>query len=172
MKSLIEIINEKLKISKGYGNFNPDETDSNVTTIYDSTTYKNEDEEYIDLREYKEIMKQIEKDIDGFLLMNEPISKSKNIENDIDNVYIYLDDIIDKVITGKDYGYRVRIDSGHIEIDCINSGSSNTYYIYGLSRDGQMKLEEWFADEGEYSLKDLLFDENNYVIINIDKYLN
>lgn len=170
MKTLIDTINEKLRIRKN-DVYNPDITDDKNITLYDSTNYKDKDEEYIDLREYKEIMRQIEKDVDGFLLMDEPISKSKNLENDIDNVYIYLDDITDKVITGKDYGYRIRIDSGHIEIDCINSGSSNTYYIYGLSKDGLMKLEEWFDGEEEYSLKDLLFDENTYIIIDIEKYM-
>jgi hypothetical protein len=168
MKSLVETINEKLKITKGCGNFNPDETDSNVTTIYDSDC---EDEE-AEWDDFCYLIDKLEKDIDGFLLMDEQISKSKNLENDADNVYIYWDDIKNKIITGKDYGYRVRIDSGHIEIDCINSGSSNTYYVYGLSKDGLMKLEEWFEGEEEYELKDLLFDENNYVIINIDKYWN
>lgn len=169
MKTLLEIINEKLKITKSGYTFNPDTMDDKITIIYDSTD-TDEDTESTDFEEYEELMGQIEKDIDGFLLTNKLISKSKNIENDVDNVYIYWTDITDKIITGKDYGYRIRIDSGHIEIDCINSGSSNTYYIYGLSKDGMMKLEEWFAGEEEYSLKDLLFDEKNYVIIDINNY--
>lgn len=168
MKSLVETINEKLKITKGCGNFNPDEMDSKKITLYDSDC---EDEE-AEWDDFCYLIDKLEKDIDGFLLMNEPISKSKDLENDADNVYIYWDDIKNKIITGKDYGYRVRIDSGHIEIDCINSGSSNTYYVYGLSKDGLMKLEEWFEGEEEYELNDLLFDEKNYVIINIDKYWN
>lgn len=169
MKTLLEIINEKLKITKSGYTFNPDTMDDKITIIYDSTD-TDEDTESTDFEEYEELMGQIEKDIDGFLLTNKLISKSKNVENDVDNVYIYWTDITDKIITGKDYGYRIRIDSGHIEIDCINSGSSNTYYIYGLSKDGTMKLEEWFAGEEEYSLKDLLFDEKNYVIIDINNY--
>lgn len=169
MKTLLEIINEKLKITKSGYAFNPDTMDDKITIIYDSTD-TDEDTESTDFEEYEELMGQIEKDIDGFLLTNKLISKSKNVENDVDNVYIYWTDITDKIITGKHYGYRIRIDSGHIEIDCINSGSSNTYYIYGLSKDGMMKLEEWFAGEEEYSLKDLLFDEKNYVIVDINNY--
>lgn len=168
MKTLIETIDEKLKVTKSGYKFNPDIMNDKNIILYDSTNYEDEDEEYIYLKEYKELMRQIENDIEGFLLTNELISKSKNIENDIDNVYIYLDDITDKIITGKDYGYRVSINSGHIEIDCINSGSSNTYYIYGLSKDGLIKLEEWFDGEEEYELKDLLFDEKNYTTIDIE----
>lgn len=168
MKTLLETINEKLKVTKSGYKFNPNIMNDKNIILYDSTNYEDEDEEYIYLKEYKELMRQIENDIEGFLLTNELISKSKNIENDIDKVYIYLDDITDKIITGKDYGYRVSINYGHIEIDCINSGSSNTYYIYGLSKDGLMKLEEWFDGEEEYELKDLLFDEKNYTTIDIE----
>lgn len=169
MKTLLETINEKLKVTKSGYKFNPDIMNDKTIILYDSSNYDDVEEESSDWSDCNSLLDKLEKDIDGFLLMNEPISKSKNLEKDADNIYTYWDDIKDKVITGKDHGYCIRINSGHIEIDCINSGSSNTYYVYGLSKDGMIKLEEWFAGE-EYELKDLLLDENNYIAIDIEKY--
>ncbi len=87
----------------------------------------------------------------------------------IETVTVNLDDIIKTVITGKDYGYAVRINYGHIEIDCINSGSRRTYYIYAISENAYDEIESYLygdMDESDFDIG-FIYNEKDVIPIKI-----
>lgn len=174
MKPLILYVFEKLKInsnSKVDNKFDPERLDDHRFVLYDSQSYENEDEEAIDWEDCEELLKEYNNHVYGFIVCNEPISKIKNynkniIMNDQDLLFIR-----ENIISGKDLGYEIRYEYGHIEIDCINSGSRATYYIYGLSEEAYEKIVNWFdnpdeleGDTDEEKL-DFLFKEGNILAI-------
>ena len=108
----------------------------------------------------------------GFLCTKfNSLGKSKSIrggydpDNDIYTITDDLDEIIDKVITGNDYGYEVRLVGGHLELECINSGSSATYYIYQLEAKAWDNIELWW--QGDETVDNLKFLYNDKAIIPI-----
>jgi len=89
------------------------------------------------------------------------LGQSKKIEEDIVLVEDDLDNIVSQIIDGKDYGYEVRLVGGHLELECINSGSSGTYYIYKLSPLAMGHMQDWWdGDEDQKSLAFLYAEES------------
>ena len=78
-----------------------------------------------------------------------------------------LDNIKGRIITGHDLGYEVRISHGHIEIDCINSGSRATYYIYSLNDKSYEDIESWFDGDLENDKLDFLYQQGNIIPIEL-----
>ena len=165
---------EKLKInskSKVNNNFDPERLTDQRFTLYDSQSYENEDDEAIDWKDCEDSLMSYNDQAAGFIACDNPISKIKNFEKSIYHINDYLLSICVKIITGKDLGYEIRYEYGHLEIDCINSGSRATYYIYGLSEEAFDKIEQWWNDpdelEGDTDEEKLafLFKEGNIIPI-------
>ena len=119
----------------------------------------------------KREFKTINKKYDYFLLCKHtPIMKWKNPNNIVIAVSDDLERLYHKVITGRDYGYAVRMVHGHIEIDCINSGSRVTYYIYAISENAYNKIDEWEwgdIDPEDFDFTFLYKEEGNVIPIEI-----
>ena len=176
MKKLNQFIKEGLKVStksKIKDSYDPDYLDEGQKEmLYDDTDYEDEDEQNVAWNDCNRILIKIDKDIDGFLLMKNFISKSKNIENDYKDIFKYLEDCKDEVVTGNDYGYAFRLNNGHLEIDCINSGSRGTYYIYGLSKEGYELIDDWQQGEVEdKTLEEILYQQGVIEPILINTYV-
>ena len=149
MKQLNNFINEKLKINSKskIGGYDPDILNDDLYLLYDDTDeYKNDETCWEDTLK---TLKQINNNYNGFVVCRwESLTEIKNKKRHIDhyvNDYSYdLEEIQNRIITGKDFGYRIRLVYGHLEIDCMNSGSVATYYIYALNDKTFEKVEEWF----------------------------
>lgn len=172
MKKLNEYIIEKFKINsknaKELIKFNPDDLNNDKEIMYDSEDQGEEEgDNDIFWRDFLEEIEQINKEYDGFVVFKfKKMSESKDYEKDMLDYSTDLKDlIISQIITGKDYGYKARLDGGHIEIDCINSGSRSTYYIYALSQEAYETLESFFA--GEEGIETLNFLNSEKSIIEI-----
>ena len=177
MKQLIDII-EALKINSKskVGKYDPDRLNNEEFVLYDDTAYDGEDEDDkdIDWEDCEKELETIQREYDYFFVTKfEPISKIKDFEKSIYHIDESLDDIKDKIITGKDYGYAIRVSYGHMEIDCINSGSRATYYIYALTHEAYDKMICWWESPDELEGKNdeeklsFLFEEGNIVEINL-----
>ena len=175
MKNLKDIIIEKLKInsnSKVDNKFDPERLTDHRFVLYDSQSYENEDEEASEWNDCSQTLRTYDDQANGFFICQyEPISKIKNFEK---SIYQICNDLIlcrDKVISGHDLGYEIRYEYGHLEIDCINSGSRATYYIYALSENAYDKMITWWESpdelEGDTDEEKLafLFDEGNIIPI-------
>lgn len=162
MKKLLDII-EGLKIGSKtkIGGYNPDELNGDHIKIYDSDDGEDENDKDAFWEDFESWMDNIEKNYDGFIFCKfKSLSQSKNLDNDIFEYSTNLSDVIkDKIITGNDYGYEVRLVQGHIEIDCINSGSRGDYYIYALSEEIYDNVKMWFEGDldDDDEIKDLSF---------------
>ena len=163
MKNFKDIILEKLILNKSVKSiYNPDHLNNNKSVLYSDRWDFDEDEDrdvswescQMDLNRIDDF---VYKQHGGFMSFKyNSLSKSKDIENDIQDVDNDLDNFIDKIITGKDYGYEVRVQNGHIEIDCINSGSHATYYIYALDSSAWDHLDAYW-NRGDEDIKSLSF---------------
>lgn len=169
MKLINNYISEKLVINKQIkGQYNPDLLNQENIVLY-----KSEEDDWQD-EDYREEIKNIEKNYSYFMCTKfSSLGSSKSIkggydpDNDIYDIQEYdLEHIVDNVITGKDLGYDVRLTGGHIEIDCINSGSRATYYIYSLSHETYDKLAAWW--EGDEDVDNLKFLYQKGAIIPIE----
>ena len=173
MKQLTQYIQEKLKInSKSKINvYNPDFLNNIEEVIYDDEG----DEHELDSKwNYCESeLKRINKNYSGFIVAKwDPLSELEDFDNNI-SLSSDLEDIKDDIISGKDLGYEVRLSHGHLEIDCINSGSRATYYVYALKDTAYADVELYFDGEGEdengdpIDIKKILFTKGNILIITI-----
>ena len=175
MYKLTTYIQEKLKInsnSKVDNKFDPERLTDHRFVLYDSQSYENENEEASEWNDCGQTLRTYDGQADGFFICQyEPISKIKNFEK---SIYHIGNDLIvcrDKVISGHDLGYEIRYEYGHLEIDCINSGSRSTYYIYALSKNGYDKITTWWVSpdelEGNTDEEKLafLFEEGNIIPI-------
>ena len=136
MKNLKDIILEKLKInsnSKVSNKFDPERLTDHRFVLYDSQSYENEDDETVDWKDCEDSLMSYGDQAAGFIACDNPISKIKNYSKDIALTDDDLLSLRDRIVTGKDLGYEIRYEYGHLEFDCINSGSRRTFYIYGLS---------------------------------------
>lgn len=169
MKQLNNFIIEKLKINKDIkvNNYNPDELNNQNELFYDS-----EDTSLVEESDY--IIDDINNNAEGFFCcrydsLSKIYGKSEKVfEDTLYEICVDLHDMFEKVITGKDAGYEGRIKGGHIEIDCINSGSRSTYYIYSINKRGYDELCAWFeAGWEEVESLDFLYEEGTIEEIKI-----
>ena len=177
MKQLNSFINEKLKINSKskIGGYDPDMLNDELYILYDDTNDSENDEVYWE--DALDELKQINDKYDGFVVCRwESLTEIKNKKRHLDQyVNDYSDDlelIQNRIITGRDYGYRIRLVYGHLEFECINSGSSATYYVYALNDKAYEKIEEWFDtpesldNEDDLNLK-FLYEKGNILAIEI-----
>lgn len=176
MKQLTDYILEKFKISSktlSDQRFNPDKLNNDKQILYNSEDQDEEGDNDIFLDDFEKEVEQIDKKFDYYISTRfVSLGNSKNLEKDLysycpgDNNTLY--DMIQNIMTGKDLGYEVRLVGGHIEVDCINSGSRGTYYIYALSHEAYDEVSAWFegGDEEVKSL-DFLFKEENILEIEL-----
>ena len=181
MKALNTYINEKLVLSKDTfkgPEYNPDSLSDEYIILYSTEDDENDDEEGYDyFDDFIDQIVEADKNYDGYVVFNSSLSDIKNKyeknniqdikDNDIVNRYVYLEQAIKKYVNGNDLGNEVRLAYGHIEIDCINSGSRATYYIYAISPDISSDVEEWFEGSEEINLYNILYTEGNIEKIEI-----
>ena len=177
MKTLNTFITEKILINKQTNiGFDPDnlECDDKFyenAILYNSENNEDEDEDATEYEDFEHLMWETNDLNEGFIVTKfESLSKTKNIEKVIKDCSDNLPKLIENIITGKDLGYEVRSVNGHLEIDCINSGSRGTYYIYALSQKGYQDINNWFygnswGDEDNIDIKTLINDKNIRAII-------
>ena len=170
MKQINNFIQEKLKVnSKSKINeYDPDFLNNFTEVIY------SEDDEDTDYWNYCESeLKRINKNYSGFVVTRwNSISQIKDFDKDVNDYSDDLEEIKDRIITGKDLGYEVRVSHGHLEFDCINSGSRGTYYVYALKDTAYADIEAWFDGEEDENgnpidIKKILFTKGNIEIITI-----
>lgn len=174
MKNLKDIIIEKLKInsnSKVDNKFDPERLTDHRFVLYDSQSYENEDDEAVDWKDCEDSLMSYDDQAAGFIACDNPISKIKNYSKDIALTDNDLLSLRERIVTGKDLGYEIRYEYGHLEFDCINSGSRRTFYIYGLSEEAFDKIEQWWNDPDELigdtdeEKLAFLFEEGNIIPI-------
>ena len=168
MKELNAYILEKLKINKySQYKFNPDniEGGSNRLIYSDIDSEKAEETDGDGIRDCMNIIN--DNNTGGFIVFKfDSISDSKNFNKSAYDLNLSLLDIFEKIITGKDLGYEIRIKDGHLEFDCINSGSRGTYYIYALSSEGYQVAEDTLDEDDNDRNWSWLFDKKNFEPIN------
>ena len=160
------VLTNKSKIGKPY---NPDElNDDNddAEILYSDMEEDNADDEW-DC--FKEDMKYLEDKYYGFLVTKFTSLSNitvKELERKLwRNSRQLIADIIDEIVNGKDMGYEISLVGGHLEIDCINSGSRGTYYVYAFD-DGENyeKMVDWAGND--------ISDEELYELINTKGFLS
>ena len=172
MKQIESFISEKLHLNKETkASFDVDDLTNDDIILYSDRECDDEDMQDMQWDYCQNILNEINKhkDNDGFICTKfKSLGKSKNIEEDIISVEDDLDDIVSKIIDGKDQGYEVRLVGGHLELECINSGSSGTYYIYKLAPLAMGHMQDWWdGDEDQKSLA-FLYAEGSIIPIEID----
>lgn len=167
MKQLKEIIFEKLKINKNSKSIhNVDDLTNDDITLYDDQECDDEDMQDMQWDYCQNILNEINKKFDGFVVCRwKSLTKSTDLEKSINDYSADLDCIKERIITGKDLGYEVKIVKGHLEFYCVNSGSRATFYVYALSNKGYELIKQYFdepesldVDSTEDKLK-FLFDD-------------
>lgn len=114
---------------------------------------------------------RINKNYNGFVVTRyDSITQIKDFNKGVNDYSDDLEEIKDRIITGKDLGYEVRVSHGHLEFDCINSGSRATYYVYALKDTAYADVEAWFNDEEDENgnpidIKKVLYTKGNIEII-------
>lgn len=176
MKNINLYIIEKLHLDKNIKNqFNIDNISPNdeVYLYDDDADVEEEGDRDIFWDDCKSELKTLNKKYLGFIVFQ--FDSLGSIKGDIDDNKIYmldgdLDNVTDKIITGKDLGYDVKIKGGHLEIHCINSGSRGIYYIYALSERGLNICSEYERGENNEpeNLNFLKTDEDHKYIIPIE----
>jgi hypothetical protein len=171
MKQIVEFIQEKLQITKDskIGAYNPDNLNAENDLLYDS-----EDEDDVAYDDFMDELDTINKEFNGFVVCKwSPLSKIKDFDKYINDWSDDLEEISKRIMDGRDLGYEVRLVGGHLEFDCINSGSRATYYVYALNDEAAEKIEEWFdtpesldGNEDKDKLK-FLFQKGNILPIEI-----
>ena len=160
------VLTNKSKIGKPY---NPDElNDDNdeAEILYSDMEEDNADDEW-DC--FKEDMKYLEDKYYGFLVTQFTSLSNitvKELERKLwRNSRQLIDDIIDEIVNGKDLGYEISLVGGHLEIDCINSGSRGTYYVYAFDNDeSYRKMIDWAGND--------ISDEELYELINTKGFIS
>lgn len=164
MKKLNIYILEKLKINKSSQyKFNPDDIEGGSNRlIYSDVDSENAEETEGD--EMWTCMDVINDNHDGgFIAFQfDSISDSDNFNKSAYDLNQSLTKILEKIIDGKDLGYEVRTKDGHLEVDCINSGSRGTYYIYALSLEGYKIADDALDEDDDKRNWYWLFDEKNF----------
>ena len=165
MKTLKSIIHERLIINKHIKpSFNVDYLTNDDITLYNDQECDDEDMQDMQWYYCQNILDEINncKDKCGFICTKfKSLGQSKKIEEDLVFVEEDLNNIVSKIINGKDQGYEVKLVGGHLELECINSGSSGTYYIYKLSPLAMEHMEDWWnGDEDQKSLAFLYAEES------------
>ena len=149
--------------------------DQNIT-LYDDTKIDADDDRDVLWDDCERELANFNDVYDYYILFKfNSMMKSKEIaaKNDkiVEPIEIFddLNGVKDYIITGKDAGYAVRLVGGHIEIDCINSGSRATYYIYALTPEGYDRLSAFLeGDESEPNIDFLYTNEDQKYIIPIE----
>ena len=166
MKIINVYLQEKLIINKDSkkSKFNPDFLNNKQEKLYSDNN-----EDYPDNWEDCQYeLDTIDKKYEGFVVCKfNSLSKSKNLEKDVNDYSDTLENITERIITGKDMGYEIHLNNGHLEYHCLNSGSRAIYYIYALSNQGYLLIEQWFDGDDEVQNLDFLFDENNIIEITL-----
>lgn len=160
------VLTNKSKIGKPY---NPDElNDDNdeAEILYSDMEEDNAEDEW-DC--FKEDMKYLEDKYYGFLVTQFTSLSNitvKELERKLwRNSRQLIDDIIDEIVNGKDLGYEISLVGGHLEIDCINSGSRGTYYVYAFDNDeSYRKMIDWAGND--------ISDEELYKLINTKGFIS
>lgn len=167
MKTLKTYIGEAFKINKN--------TRLVKSKYPDNLNYQNyvmwesDDTDSYDYDDFIEILKGINHDYDHFLCTRfVSLSESKDLLEDIIEHDLDLLELIDsELVTGKDAGYEVRINCGHIEVDCINSGSRATYYIYAIDDYLFDICDEIFTGDEDLTEEDLsnaIFKDKKHIL--------
>lgn len=168
MKTLKTYIGEAFRINKN--------TRIVKSKYPDNLNYQNyvmwesDDTDSYDYDDFIEILKGINHDYDHFLCTRfVSLSESENLLEDIIEHDLDLLELIDsELVTGKDAGYEVRMNWGHIEVDCINSGSRATYYIYAIDDHLFEICDEIFTgdddDLTEEDLGDAIFKDKKHIL--------
>ena len=170
MKNLKNIILEKLIINKNIqSQFNPDNITNDKIVMYSDRWDEDKDTLDMDWEDTKRQLEEIDKDLNcgGYMLLK---FKSLGMVNDPKKLEILdigdsLEPCIDTIITGKDYGYEVRLVGGHLEIDCINSGSCVTYYIYAIEKTAWDHLEAYWEGDDEVNSLAFLYRKESIIPI-------
>ena len=160
------VLTNKSKIGKPY---NPDElNDDNdeAEILYSDMEEDNAEDEW-DC--FKEDMKYLEDKYYGFLVTQFTSLSNitvKELERKLwRNSRQLIDDIIDEIVNGKDLGYEISLVGGHLEIDCINSGSRGTYYVYAFDNDeSYRKMIDWAGND--------ISDEELYELLNTKGFIS
>ena len=160
------VLTNKSKIGKPY---NPDElNDDNdeAEILYSDMEEDNAEDEW-DC--FKEDMKYLEDKYYGFLVTQFTSLSNitvKELERKLwRNSCQLIDDIINEIVNGKDLGYEISLVGGHLEIDCINSGSRGTYYVYAFDNDeSYRKMIDWAGND--------ISDEELYKLINTKGFIS
>ena len=172
MIAITNYIQEKLKITKDTKiNYDPDFLNNFTEVLY---SY-NDDEDLSDLRwDYCESMlKRINNKYEGFVVTRwDSITQIKDFDKSVNDYSDDLEEIKNRIITGRDLGYEVRLSHGHLEFDCINSGSKGTYYVYALKDIAYTDIEAWFDGEEDENgnpidIKKVLYTNGNIETITI-----
>ena len=151
MKNLSQYLIEKLHVSKYQDKYNPDELDSDTYVLYDSQSYENEDDEAVEWEDCSDTLERFNKNYVGFIVCKwkslGDLMKSNNLRDIEKTLNDYSDDLNEikkRIITGKDLGYEIKLNKGHLEFNCLNSGSRATYYVYALDGSAFADIETWF----------------------------
>lgn len=153
-------INEKLSINKyTITAYNPDALNGDNELLYSS---ESDDDNWEDV---KEELNYLEDKYYGFLVTQfKQLSEitAKQLERTLyRNSRQLIEDIIDEIVNGKDLGYEIKLICGHLEIDCLNSGSRATYYVYAFDNDeNYSKMIDWAGNDlSDEDLYKLIFTE-------------
>ena len=170
MKQLKEYIQEKLHVGKYQNKYNPDDLNGDNELIY--SDMDDEDTEADSYNDFIDTIDRLNKNYIGFIVCRfDSLSKiqgnTKLYEKTINDYSDDLTEIKDRIITGKDLGYEVRLSHGHLEFDCVNSGSRATYYVYALEGAAYNDIEEWFNGDLENDKLDFLYKEGNILAIEL-----
>ena len=152
------VLTNKSKIGKPY---NPDELNvDEEEVLYSDMDEENSETEWDSC---KEDLKYLEDKYYGFLVTQFKSLSDINV-NELErtlyrNSRQLIDDIIDEIVNGKDLGSEISLVGGHLEIDCINSGSRGTYYVYAFDDDeNYKKMIDWAGNDlSDKELYELLF---------------
>lgn len=142
MQTINKYILEKLVINKtSKPNFDIDDMSEGIDMdLYDETEFEADYEGQEEWDDCNRELEAINDKYTGFIVTQwYSLGDKYHKKINEDAIYIANDDldyITNKIISGRDYGYAVRLKGGHLEIDCINSGSRGRYYIYALTKEG------------------------------------
>lgn len=176
MKSLKQSIKEALKINSKSKVIKTDYPEYLTNESY--TMYNSENDDDYDYKDFLDNIKIVEDEYKGIIITQfEPLIKIKTnfdfkvwrmITGKYADQYNQITKVIDtEIITGKDLGYEARMVNGHIEIDCINSGSRATYYIYAIKEDVIDEIDDWLDGDAEYDMWEFLVKKENIIPIEI-----
>jgi hypothetical protein len=160
MKNFNQYITEKIKLSSDRF-YNPDDLNNECEILYSDV--RNQEYDWWDVYDG---IKYINNFFNTYLVTRfVPINKMKDIEEDL-TTGSYIDKLIDEIV-GRDQGYEIRLNKGHLEIDCINKGPNRaTYYIYGCDDKFTEHVEDWFnGDMGNEEFETLIKTPGNIIPI-------